>query len=264
MLRSDPARFSGVFVSHLDRAKLTALAAENKLKLRGPVVVSEASLEASAVTAEAGVVFGPFSAARINKQAAAEEKARLAASLEGKEQELAEALTQLGDLQDLVENLRELHGAFGEERPDALQHRSGVLQSEAEGATREVQQAAERQKAIASERTKIRSRLSDKNATISRLKIWIQHVEQFAKRYPDIASIAARIPAAASDKRSEEEAASEAEAAAGKGHEGAATRRAEAATLRERAHSRRNEKLHYLETDGGAPDHTGILEDFKR
>ena len=216
LLRSDPARFSGVFVSHLDRAKLTALAAENKLKLRGPVVVSEESLEASAVTAEAGVVFGPFSAARINKQAAAEEKARLAASLEGKEQELAEALTQLGDLQDLVENLRELHGAFGEERPDALQHRSGVLQSEAEGATREVQQAAERQKAIASKRTKIRSRLSDKNATISRLKRWIQHVEQFAKRYPDIASIAARIPAAASDKRSEEEAASEAEAAAGK------------------------------------------------
>ena len=260
--RSDPARFSGVFVSHLDRAKLTALAAENKLKLRGPVVVSEASLEASAVTAEAGIVFGPFSAARINKQAAAEEKARLAASLEGKEQELAEALTQLGDLQDLVENLRELHGAFGEERPDALQHRSGVLQSEAEGATREVQQAAERQKAIASERTKIRSRLSDKNATISRLKRWIQHVEQFAKRYPDIASIAARIPAAASDKRSEEEAASEAEAAAGKAHEGAATRRAEAATLRERAHSRRNEKLHYLETDGGAPDRTGILEDL--
>ena len=146
LLRSDPARFSGVFVSHLDRAKLTALAAENKLKLRGPVVVSEASLEASAVTAEAGVVFGPFSAARINKQAVAEEKARLAASLEGKEQELAEALTQLGDLQDLVENLRELHGAFGEERPDALQHRSGVLQSEAEGATREVQQAAKRQK----------------------------------------------------------------------------------------------------------------------
>ena len=38
--RSDPARFSGVFVSHLDRAELTALAAENKLKLRGPVVVS--------------------------------------------------------------------------------------------------------------------------------------------------------------------------------------------------------------------------------
>jgi len=262
LLRSDPARFSGVFVSHLDRAKLTALAAENKLKLRGPVVVSEASLEASDVTAEAGVVFGPFSAARINKQAAAEEKARLAASLEGKEQELAEALTQLGDLQDLVENLRELHGAFGEERPDALQHRSGVLQSEAEGATREVQQAAERQKAIASERTKIRSRLSDKNATISRLKRWIQHVEQFAKRYPDIASIAARIPAVASDKRSEEEAASEAEAAAGKAHECAAPRRAEAATLRERAHSRRNEKLHYLETDGGAPDHTGILEDL--
>jgi hypothetical protein len=262
LLRSDPARFSGVFVPRLERDTLTALAAENKLKLRGPVIVSEASLEASAVSAETGVVFGPFSAARINKQAAAEEKARLATALEGKERELAEAMTQLGDLQALIDNLRELHGAYGEERPDALQQRSHVLQSEAESATREAQQASERQKAITGERAKVRSRLSDTNATISRLKSWIQNVEQFAKRYPDIASVAARIPAAASEQRSEEEAAGVAESAAGQAREDAATRRAEAATLRERAHSRRNEKLHYPETDGGAPDRTGILEDL--
>jgi hypothetical protein len=262
LLRSDPARFSGVFVSHLDRATLTTLAGDNKLKLRGPVVVSEASLEASAGIAEAGVVFGPFSAARINKQAAAEEKARLAAALEGKERELADALTQLGYLEALIDNLRELHGAFDEERPDALQRRSRVLQSDAESATREAQHAAERQKAISGERTKIRSRLSDTNATISRLKSWVQHVEQFAKRYPDIASAVARIPVAASEQRSEEQAASVAEAAAGQTREDAATRRAEAAALRERAHSRRTEKLHYPETDGGAPDRTGILEDL--
>jgi hypothetical protein len=262
LLRSDPARFSGVFVSHLDRATLTTLATDNKLKLKGPVVVSEASLEASAVAADVGVVFGPFSAARVNKQAAAEEKARVAAALEGKERELAEALTQLGHLEVLIDNLRELHGAFDEERPDALQRRSRLLQSDAESATREAQQAAERQKAITGERTKIRSRLSDTNATISRLKSWIQHVEQFAKRYPDIASAAARIPVAASEQRSEEQAASVAEAAAGQAREDTATRRAEAATLRERAHSRRSEKLHYPETDGGAPDRTGILEDL--
>lgn len=262
LLDHDPLTATQVSEIIVEEFLRRGLAADNKLKLRGPVVVSEASLEASAVITDAAVVFGPFSAARVNKQAAAEEKARLAAALEGKERELAEALTQLGHLEALIDNLRELHGAFDEERPDALQRRSRVLQSDAESATREAQQAAERQRAITGERAKIRSRLSDTNATISRLKSWVQHVEQFAKRYPDIASAVARIPVAASEQRSEEQAASVAEAAAGQAREDAATRRADAATLRERAHSRRSEKLHYPETDGGAPDRTGILEDL--
>jgi chromosome segregation ATPase len=262
LLRSDPARFSGVFVSRLDRAALTVLAAENKLKLKGPVVVSEASLEASPDIAQAGVVFGPFSAARINKQAAADEKARLAAALEGNERDLAAVLEQITALQALIDNLRELRAAFGEERPGALQRCSRELQGEGERAAREARQAAERQKVITGTRSKIRGRIVEMNATISRLTGWIQHVEQFAKRYHDIASAAARIPQAAAEQRSEEEAARVAQAAAGSAREDAATRRTGAATLRERAQSRRNEKLHYPETDGGASDRIGTLEDL--
>jgi hypothetical protein len=52
--------------------------------LKGPVVVSQSTLEASpsAEVSGLGCVFRPFSAARFNKEAAAIERAELAKALE--------------------------------------------------------------------------------------------------------------------------------------------------------------------------------------
>jgi hypothetical protein len=44
-LRIDPARFGGVFVARLDSSRLTPLATDRRLKLKGPVIVSEATLQ---------------------------------------------------------------------------------------------------------------------------------------------------------------------------------------------------------------------------
>jgi hypothetical protein len=59
-------------------------------------LVSEVTLQVTTTpVTETGIVFGSFGAARVNKQAAAEEKARLADALLPKEAELAACVVQI-------------------------------------------------------------------------------------------------------------------------------------------------------------------------
>jgi hypothetical protein len=69
---------------------------------------------------ETGIVFGSFGAARVNKQAAAEEKARLADALLPKEAELAACVVQIEAIGTLIDQLRELHKTYGDDRPDDI------------------------------------------------------------------------------------------------------------------------------------------------
>lgn len=264
LLRNDPARFGGVFVAHVDSSRLTTLAADRRLKLKGPVLVSEATLQPSTTAAaQAGVVFGPLSAARVNKQAAAEERAELVAALARKDGELGACRGQIEVLRLLIDHLRDLHSIYAEERPDAALRRAEILRDEKEQADQRARNAPARQKAISEERAQFRARLRDFGEAISRLKMAKQALEQFARRYAEVAAMAARIPAAEAERQREEEAARTARAAAAKARSAADQSRVDAVRLRAAAEARRAEKAHYPETDGGAADRTATLEDLR-
>lgn len=93
----DPGRFTGVFVADADPAAVSAIAAERRLRLKGPVVVSQATLDTTPnETGRPGFVFRPFSASRFNKEAAAVERRDLAKALEEKEREIELSRGKLG------------------------------------------------------------------------------------------------------------------------------------------------------------------------
>lgn len=264
LLRSDPARFGGVFVAKLDRKRLTTVAADSRLKLKGPVLVSQATLDPIATpTTEIGVVFGPFSAARLNKQAAAEEKAQLVAALAHKESELAESNEQITAVRDLIDNLRDLNTTYGDERPDEALRRCAVLRQDKDNADKRADNAVARQKAIATERTQFRLRLREIAGLVNQLKVSKNAVEQFSRRYVDVPEMSARIPVATTERRQQEDEAAKARAAAGKARAAASEHHTEAVTLRAHARARRSDKLHYPETDGGPADRTGTFEDLR-
>jgi chromosome segregation ATPase len=253
-----------VFVSRLDRTRLSAIADDSRLKLKGPVVVSEATLQPSATSAaEAGVVFGPFSAARFNKQSAAQEKTHIAAALAHKESELAEAKAQIEALGQLIDHLRDLHAAYAQERPDAMLSRCEALKRDKDNADRRAGEAMARQKTITQERAQLRARIRELADAVSRLKTACRAAEQFFRRYTDIDMMTARIPVAAAEQQQEQDAALKARAAAAAARWAAEGQRSEAVRLRTSAEARRSDKAHYPETDGGAADRTGTLEDLR-
>jgi chromosome segregation ATPase len=264
LLRNDPARFGGVFVARLDRRHLSTLASESRLKLKGPVVVSEATLQSTATPAtETGVVFGPFSAARVNKQAAAEEKARLGDALAQKETQLRACAAQIEALRSLIDNLRDLHTSYRHDRPDNILRRSETFRADKERADQRAKDAVVRQEAVTRERAQLRLHLRTLTDTISRLKMAKQTVDQFSRRYPGIAEMPARIPVAAAEQRQQQDAALKARAAANEARATATERGSHAVGLRASAQARRSDKAHYPETDGGAADRTGTLDDLR-
>jgi chromosome segregation ATPase len=264
LLRKEPALFGGVFVARLDRKRLSALAADNRLKLKGPVMVSQATLESIATPAtETGVVFGPFSAARVNKQAAAEEKAQLADALAHKETQLEECRAQIDALQKLIDNLRDLHAAYRDDHPDDVLRRCDAFKADKERADRQANDAVARQKTIMLERAQSRARLRALADTISRLKMAKQTVDQFSRRYPNIAELSARIPAAEAEERQQQQTATKARTAASNARGSAIEHRGKAVELRANARARRAEKAHYPDTDGGDADRAGTLEDLR-
>jgi hypothetical protein len=264
LLRKEPARFGGVFVARLDRKRVFALATENRLKLKGPVVVSEATLQSTATPAtETGIVFGPFSAARVNKQAAAEEKARLADALAHKETQLEECMAQIEALQKLIDSLRDLHATYRDDRPNEVLRRCEAFKADKERADRQVNDAVARQNAVTRERGQFRTRLRAIADTISRLKMAKQAVEQFSRRYTNIAEMSARIPAAEAEERTQQEGALKARAAAANARTSAIEHRGKTIELRANAQARRSDKAHYPETDGEAASRSGTLEDLR-
>lgn len=264
LLRNDPARFGGVFVARLDRKRLSTIAQSSRLKLKGPVVVSEATLQATETPlTETGIVFGPFSAARVNRQAAAEEKTRLADALSAKEAELAACVAQIETIATLIDHLRELHKNYRDDRPDDMLRRCGVFRSDKERADQQVKDAIARQKTITQERAQFRSRLHMFFDAISRLKVAKQTVDQFSRRYADIADMSARIPLAAAEQQQQQGVALKARAAAAKARAAATDHRSNTVALRANANARRSDKAHYPETDGAAADRTGTLEDLR-
>jgi chromosome segregation ATPase len=264
LLCSDPARFGGVFVAKLDRKRLAALATDGRLKLKGPVVVSQATLEPIATPAmETGVVFGPFSAARLNKQAAAEEKAQLVAALAHKDSGLAESNAQITAVRELVDNLRDLNATYRDARPDEALRRCDVLRRDKDSADKRAKDAVARQKVIATERKQFRARLHEIAESVNRLKVWKHGVEQFSRRYVDVPEMSARIPVATAERRLQQDEAAKARVSAGEARATASEHHTEAVTLRTNAQARRSDKLHYPETDGGAADRTGTFEDLR-
>lgn len=264
LLRNDPARFGGVFVARLDRKRLSALASDSRLKLRGPVVVSEATLQSTAIpVTDTGVVFGPLSAARVNKQAAAEERTRLADALAHKEAELAECVARIGAIHSLVDHVRDLHASYRDERPDEVLRRCEAFRGDKQRADQQAKDAAARQTVIARERAQIRTRLRSLADILGRFNMAKQAVEQFLRRYVDVAQMSARIPLAAAEQRQQQDAALRARAAANKARTAANGYRSEMVALRASAESRRSDKAHYPETDGGAADRSGTLDDLR-
>ena len=264
LLRQDPARFSGVFVSRFDSERFAVLAAENRLKVKGPVLVSQATLDPSAhAVARGGIVFGPFSAARVNKKAAAEEKARLAEALVQKDSALADASQQIRALQALSEQLRDLHATYGDQRPDALLSRAEGFRQEKEKAEKAASKAVARRAAIATERGVLRSHAKGTANLISQAQGSRQRIDQFARRYPNIENDAARVPVATTEQRREEEAAATAGASANEARALAGRERTHAATLKATAEARRQDKVHYPETDGDPADRVGTFDDLR-
>ncbi|KPF96970.1 hypothetical protein IP86_14625 [Rhodopseudomonas sp. AAP120] len=264
LLRDDPACFGGVFVARLDRKRLSTLASDSRLKLKGPVVVSEATLQTTATSAtETGIVFGPFSAARVNKQAAAEEKSRLADALSAKEAELVSCVAQIEAIGTLVDQLRELHKNYRDDRPDDILRRCEQFKSDKERADQQVKDAIARQKAIAQERAQFRDRLHELADVISRLKMAKQAVDQFKRRYVDISEMSARIPVATAEQQQEQDAALKSRAAAVKARAAATDYGGRAVALRADANARRSDKAHYPETDGAAADRMGTFDDLR-
>ena len=264
LLRQDPARFSGVFVARMDRTRLVDLATENRLKLKGPVTVSQSSLEPSPeATSATGVVFGPFSAARLNKTAAAEEKTRLATALAGKDAELADSSIQLDALRVLIDDIRDLHTSYLDPRPEELLRRSDALVSTKSKADLRVTEITTRQEAIKTERAKLRSHARELAERIESMKRWKQDAERFSKRYFGIGETVARIPVAINEQRREEEAAEQARAAGVKARATASEQRSRAAGLSASASARREEKVQYPESDGGPADAIGTLDDLR-
>ncbi|QQO35342.1 hypothetical protein JJC00_06565 [Bradyrhizobium diazoefficiens] len=264
LLRNDPARFGGVFVARLDRKRLADLVNDSRLKLKGPVVVSEATLQSTATPlTELGIVFGPFSAARVNKQAALEEKARLADALGQKERQLEECIADVAALSSLIDNLRDLHAAYRNDRPDDILCRSETFKADQERADRQVKAAVARQAAITEERAKFHASQLAIADTISRLKMAKQAVEQFARRYVDVTEMAARIPDATTERQQQEEVALQARAAASKMRAAAIEHRNEMVALRTSAQARLSDKAHYPETDGGLADRSGTFDDLR-
>ena len=264
LLRSDPARFGGVFVNRLDPERLTVLAKESRLKLKGPVVVSQATLEGSPVSAtENNVVFGPFSAARFNKQAAAEEKTRLTAALADKESELAACEAQLNGMRALIEQLHDLHATYLEHRPADALLRAETLTRDKASADKRAKDALARQQAIVVERAQGRARLRQIDQQINGLRLAQQSAEQFSRRYVDLTESAARIPLANAEQRRHQEEAASARAAAAQARDKAEQDRVQASTLRANAQARRANKLDYPETDDRPADRIGTFEDLR-
>ncbi len=265
LVRQDPARFTGVFVAGAERDKLSALAAENRLKLRGPVVVSAATLEPRAwAIDESAIVFGPLSAARFNKQAAVDEKARLKSVLAQKEADLLDQQEQLDRLQSLIDDLRRLQEAYSQRRPNELardKHAADAQQIDAEG---RIQAAIVRSRAIVVERGHLKSNRTQVTTKIVNLTSWKQDLDRFAVRYVQIGDAIARIPIATAERAQREIEAEAARATAESARSTATGCDRRAAGLRAIAAARRSDKQHYPETDGSPTDPIGTLADLSQ
>ena len=163
----------------------------------------------------------------------------------------------------LIDHLRDLHSTYAEERPDAAVRRAEIMRGEKEQADQRARNALTRQQAIREERAQFRARLRDLGDAISRQKMAKQAIEQFARRYAEVAAMAARIPVADAERQREEEAARTARAAAAKARSAVDQNRVDAVRLGAAAEARRSEKAHYPETDGGAADRIATLEDAR-
>jgi DNA repair exonuclease SbcCD ATPase subunit len=263
LVRQDPARFTGVFVADADPKKLGDMAAENRLKLKGPVVVSSATLDldASAVVAP-GTIFGPFSSARFNKLAAAEEKTRLTAALVQKTTEVNDTRAQLDSFQSLIEDLRHLQDSYGERRPDDLARERDATEARQIAATHRAEAATARGRAIAGERTQLKSNRAQVTTLLAKLRSWKQEIDGFALRYVDVPAATARVPIAMAE-RSQRETEMKAENASMDTFRAIASDCGRAAaSLRANAASRRSDKRHYPETDGKPGDLVGTLDDL--
>lgn len=264
LVRRDPARFTGVFVGKADRAKLSTLAADNRLKLRGPVLVSQAALDATPDPDRPGIVFGPLSAARFNKAAAAAEKAALAAALSAKESELSASRTDLDRLQELFEHIRHLQAAYGARRPDLLSQDKELADRQHAEAQAAANSASRRLDEIKTERGRIKADRAKLNAVIAGLKRWSQDLERFSSRYANIAAEAARLAEATAERTQQEIEAKSAWAAAEAQRTAAAAHDAEAVRLRTQGAAWRKDKRHYPETDGKPADPVSTLDDLIR
>lgn len=260
----DPAAFTGVFVAKADGAKLSAIAIESRLKLKGPVLVSQATLEPSEVSSQSAssVVFRPFSAARFNKEAAAAEKAEIVSALAEKETQVAASRGRLQGAQALIEDVRQLHDAYAQRRPDELENARDEEDRKRLSAAGRLQSAGERIEQIEPERRELRARRSQLDQRIEELRRHRQDVQQFATHYADIEASIGRIPQAAAERDRKETDASMAWAAAATAREVAAEHDAKAVELRTKASGWRNDKRRFPHTDGNHTELAGTLDDF--
>lgn len=259
-----PACFTGVFVSNADPAALAAIAAERRLRLRGPVVVSKATLDGrpDSTSEISGFVFRPFSAARFNKDAAAIERHELARALEAKEDELGTSRAQLETLQALVEDLRQLHERYASHRPQELRQDRDTLDQRVIELDHQSVLAGERALEIETERRQIKAARRIADAAVNDAKRWLRDVEQYAVRYSSIAADTARLPAATSARDQCESEATEARATAQTARRAESDARERTTKLRTQSANFRASKRHYPHTDGTRVEVPETLEDL--
>lgn len=262
----DPARFTGVFVAAPDPAAFNAIATGRRLRLRGPVVVSQATLEVSPSPLLASniptpeFVFRPFSASRFSREAAARERRELANALTEKESEIEISRRKLDSLRSLIEDLRQLHERYARRRPSELRQDREALNHQMIELEGQSASAADRARSIDSERRQIKAARREVAAAVDDLKRWGHEIEQFGVRYSSIDRDIARLPFAIDELGQRQSEASNARSAA------SAVRRTEdqskqrAAVLRTQAAGFRNTKHHYPNTDGSVVESTDTME----
>lgn len=262
LIRSDPARFTGVFVARPDPEVLATIASDNRLRLRGPVMVSGTTLDPTPERTAGSVVFGPLSASRFNKRAAEEERTELMQKLAKCNDRLGELRAALDDLTSLQANLRQMQREFGLRRPselvedrDAAEQRREKVNQSAASARIQIGQMKE-------EREQLKQRRTQYTHEIARTSSCLQALDAFAQRYALLDQTNARLREQREVFAQYEARASAAREAAHAAGEQSKVHISEAATLRAKALSWREQKQHFLETDGQPATPTGTLDDL--
>jgi hypothetical protein len=114
----------------------------------------------------------------------------------GKETELAASRGKLQTVQALIEDVRQLHDAYAQHRPDELANARDAEDRKRVDAAGPRQRAAERMGQIEPERRQLRIRRGEINQHLEDLRRYRQDVQQFATHYVDIDASIARIPQA--------------------------------------------------------------------
>jgi hypothetical protein len=262
LIRSDPARFTGVFVAKPDAQIFSAMARDGRLRLKGPVMVSAPTLDVTPSSQTSSFVFGPLSASRFNKLAAEQERAQLVDLLEKRDNRLCELSAELNELTALETDVRRAQREFGARRPSELADDRDAAERRRQEAVQTAASATTSLGQIKDDRLQLKLLRNTYMGVIARATSCRQTLEGFAERYASIEEVTDRLKALRDLFACHEARAAAAREAARVARERSKAHASSAAALDAKASNWRSQKQHYPETDGQPASPTGTLKDL--